>query len=129
MYWEPIRLYSISNSKTPYQSSSADRQNESAKIVNDFLAFLYYFHGKGFSSKVCLFYYIFHSALECRIESPQNFSHRRNTRTLFQSDTKYRDIFSSAGFSVVCDEVCNDWTDYQSAGGVIQVWHHVPLNC
>ena len=82
MYWESIRLYSASNSKTPHQSSFADRQNESAKIVPDFLACLYYFYGKDFSPKVFPFSFI-----------ETDLSHRGSTRTLFQSDTKYRDIF------------------------------------
>ena len=93
-----IRLYSKSKSISPHQSSFADRQNGCPSTVPDFLSCLYYFYDEVLSSKVCLLYWPFH-----------------------------KHHFSSAGFSVVCDEVCNDWTEYQDAGGVIQVCDVIKL--
>ena len=93
-----IRLYSKSKSMIPHQSSFADRQNGCSSFVPDFLTFVYYFHDKSCSPKVCSLFKLLHYF-------------------------KIQSNFSSAGFSVVCDEVCNDWTEYQDAGGVIQVCH------
>ena len=73
MYWKATRLYSASNSKTPHQSSFADRQNGCAKIVPDFLYCIYSFHDQDFISKVCLYYCIFHHRDLPRMQSPKPF--------------------------------------------------------